>query len=164
MLSADQLRKGWAERARLCPIEPAMTFAEGGVVLGAGTVVAARSTPHQGRAAFAIDGCDERILALLAVAHGRAVAPETVGHIRRACRHYADGETCLALIQLAYASPPRSDDPGKVAHRLFLADALLADGVPAHDLLEAFDIRQALQRERTAHPCRQRARKRPMDP
>lgn len=140
MLSADQLRKGWAERARLFPIEPAMTFAESGVVLGAGTVVAARSTPHQGRTAFAIDGCDERILALLAVAHGRAVAPETVGHIRRACRHYADGETCLALIQLAHASPPRSDDPGKVAHRWFLADALLADGVPAHDLLEAFDI------------------------
>lgn len=102
--------------------------------------MAPRGTDRHGRATFAIDGCETRILALLAVAHGRAVAPETVGHIRRACRHYADGETCLALIQLAYASPPRSDDPGKVAHRVFLADALLAGGVPAHDLLEAFDI------------------------
>lgn len=30
MLSAEQLRKGWQERALLFPIEPALTFAEAG--------------------------------------------------------------------------------------------------------------------------------------
>jgi hypothetical protein len=117
-----------------------MTLAEAGIVLGAGTVLAARGTDRSGRATFAIGGCGERILALLAVAHGQAVAPESMGHIRRACRYYADGETCLAMIPLAHASPPRSDDPEKLAYRVFLADALLADGVPARELLTAFDI------------------------
>ncbi len=141
MLSAEQLRKGWEERALLFPIEPALTFAEaGGSSSGlelfwrrAAPIVTAARHSRSTVAKRASWRCWRSL-------NGRSVAPETIGHIRRACRHYADGKTSLALIQLAYASPPRSDDPGKVAYRLFLADALLADRVPAHDLLAAFDI------------------------
>lgn len=61
MLSADQLQKKWKQRALLFPIEPAMTFTEAGLVLGAGTVLAACRTDRRGRATFAIDSGEKRI-------------------------------------------------------------------------------------------------------
>ncbi len=61
MLSADQLQKKWEQRALLFPFDPAMTFTEAGLVLGAGTVLAACRTDRRGRATFAIDSGEKRI-------------------------------------------------------------------------------------------------------
>lgn len=84
MLPADRLRKDWETRVRTASIEPAPNIAEAGLVLGAGTVLARRITDRHGRSTFAIDGNEGRILALLAVAYGRAVEPEIIFHLRRA--------------------------------------------------------------------------------
>jgi len=66
-----------------------MTITEAGLVLGVGTVLAKRCTDCWGRPSLAIDGNEERLLALLSVAHGRAVDPRVIDHIRRAGRSYA---------------------------------------------------------------------------
>jgi hypothetical protein len=134
------MRKRWQERLRTSSIEPAATFTQAGLVLGAGTVLATRSTDRWGRPTLAIDGNEERILALLAVAYGGSAEPGIISHLRRASTHYAEGETCLALICLAHAGLHSLDDPKKAAYRLFTADALLADGLAPRDLLKACGI------------------------
>lgn len=96
-MSADALRKAWAERARSSPLTFFMTFTDEGLVFGAGTVLAKRRPDR----ALALDGEEERILALLAVAYGRSVSPQVIGNIRRATREWANGDNCLAHIHLA---------------------------------------------------------------
>jgi len=137
MLSADRLRKGWETRVRTTSIEPTPSITEAGLVLGAGTVLARRITDRQGRPALAIDGNEERIAALLAVAYGSAIAPETISHIRRASERYARGEVGLALIHLARTGLPRLSGPKGAAYRLFIGEALLEGGLAPHDLLKA---------------------------
>jgi hypothetical protein len=140
MLPADQLRRDWEARVRTVSIEPAPGITDAGLVLGAGTVLARRITGRQGRSALAIDGNEERILALLAVAYGRAVEAETISAIRRASEQYARGEIALALIHLARAGLPGLADPKDAARRLFIGDALLQDRLTPRDLLEMSGI------------------------
>jgi len=61
-----------------------MTFTEEGLVIAAGTFLAKARGDSYGRPAVAIDNSEERILALLAVAYGKAVDLSVLGHIRRA--------------------------------------------------------------------------------
>jgi hypothetical protein len=140
MLPADRLRKDWETRVRSASIEPAPNIAEAGLVLGAGTVLARRITDRHGRSTFAIDGNEGRILALLAVAYGRAVEPDIIFHLRRASEQYARGEIALALIHLARAGLARLSDPKSVAYRMFVGEVLLDDGLSPRDLLKASDI------------------------
>jgi hypothetical protein len=140
MPSADRLRKDWEARVGAASTEPAPRITEAGLVLGAGTVLVQHITDRHGRSTFAIDGNEERILALLAVAYGRPVEPETISHIRRASEQYARGEITLALIHLARAGLPRLSDPKNAAYRLFVGEALLDDGLSPRDLLKASGI------------------------
>lgn len=140
MLPADRLRKDWETRVRTASIEPAPNIAEAGLVFGAGTVLARRITDRHGRSTFAIDGNEGRILALLAVAYGRAVEPEIIFHLRRASEQYARGEIALALIHLARAGLARLSDPKSAAYRMFVGEILLDDGLSPRDLLKASDI------------------------
>lgn len=117
-----------------------MTFAEEGLVLGAGTVLAKASGDRCGRLAVAIDNAAERILALLAVAYGEAVDPTVLDHIRRASEQWSREEPCLALIYLAYTGLPTLPDPIESSFRLFLADLALTSGATPRDLLEACGI------------------------
>jgi hypothetical protein len=66
----EQLRDKWHARERAAPIHPAMTFAAEGLVLGAGTIL----VPAEGiRRLKSLRGQEQRILALLSAAHGKAV-------------------------------------------------------------------------------------------
>jgi hypothetical protein len=135
MLSADGLRKAWGHRVQLLPIEPVMRITGEGLVLGAGTVLAKHATDGLGRPSLAIDGNEDRLVALLSVAHGKVVDPGVIDHIRRASRAYGRDETCLALIHLAYTGLSRLAEEERGAYRLFLAKELLDAGVPPRDLL-----------------------------
>jgi len=119
MASLEAARKDWAEWAGSRPIDEAMAFSEEGLVLGAGTVLAKASVDRLGRAELSIDGVEERIVALLAIAYGAAVSPSVLGDIRRASDYWSRGQTSLALIQLAYTGLPTLPDSKEASFRLF---------------------------------------------
>ncbi len=114
-----------------------MTFTEEGLVLGAGTVLAKAIVDPWGRPALAVDGAEERILALLSIAYGKGVDPAILDHIRRASEQWSRGELHLALIHLAYTGLSELTDEQECSFRLFMAARALADGVALRDLLTA---------------------------
>jgi hypothetical protein len=114
-----------------------MTITQAGLILGAGTVLAKRSIDARGHNSLAINGNEERILTLLAVAYNRAVDPAVIIHMEKASRAYGRGETCLALIHLAHSGLTRLRDEQTDSYRLFLAESLLDAGLMPRDLLAA---------------------------
>lgn len=89
---------------------------------------------------LAVDGAEEQILALLALAYGKAVRPAILGYIRRASTEWRRNEHCLAQIHLARGGLPRLGDEEEAAFRMFLGERLLAEGVPPRKLIEACGI------------------------
>ena len=79
----EQLRDEWHARKRAVPIYPVMTFAPDGLVLGAGTILLQAEGP---RRLQSLRGREARVLALLAAAYGKAVAPAVLGNIERAVK------------------------------------------------------------------------------
>lgn len=86
---------------------------------------------------LALDGAEERILALLAVAYGKAIAPSVLGNIHRASAAWSRGETALALVHLARTRLPKLPEGDEAPFRLFAADRVLAAGVAPRELLKA---------------------------
>jgi hypothetical protein len=117
-------------------IEPVMSITDDGLVLGASCVLAKQKTDASGRRLLAVDGNEKRILALLTAAYGRPIDPAVIDHVRRASLAYSGGETCLALIHLAYAGLPKLHDEKTSSYRLFLAERLLDAGLNPHDLFK----------------------------
>ena len=110
------------------------------MVLGAGTVLAMAGLDRSGRAEPTLDGIEEGVVALLSVAYDAMVSRSALDHIRRASDQWRRGDTCLALIRLAYTGLPRLRDPAEASFRLFLADRALTDGVTPRNLLKACGI------------------------
>jgi len=86
-----------AGRSGRCSFEPVMSFTSEGLVLGDAVLAPLRSE-RDGAPEIAIDGAEERILALLAVAYGKAAQSGVLGMIRRAARYWHRGEKDLAAI------------------------------------------------------------------
>jgi 3D (Asp-Asp-Asp) domain-containing protein len=120
-----------------------MTLDDDGLVLSLGTVLAGVQARGAKRPVLALDGAEERLLALLSVAYGRAIDPHVLGNIRRASTAWRAGETCLALIHLARTGLSNLPDE-EATYRLFAADSLLASGLGARHLLESCDIDTAM--------------------
>lgn len=112
--------------------EPTIT-AEGLTL--AGTVLAKMGRDRSGAPALAIDGGEERILALLALAYDRPIGPAALGNIRRASDNWGKGEPVLAAIDLALGGLSPLGDAEAASFRLSLGDKLLADGLSPRDLL-----------------------------
>ena len=136
MSAFEAVRKEWAKRSRSRPLEPVMTITEDGLVLG-GTVLAKIGWDAGGSPELAIDGAEERILALLVTAYGEAVGPAVLDNLRRAAIEWRRGETCLALIHLAHSGLPRLPDVEEASFRLFLGDNLIVGGVCPRELVQA---------------------------
>jgi hypothetical protein len=136
MPSLDALRSDWREGARCRPIEPVMTMSEEGLVLG-GAVLAKMSWDQSGTPQLAIDGAEQRILALLAAAYQISIGPEILGNIRRAAREWRRGETCVAQMHLAHGGLPRLRNKNEAAFRLFLGEVLLAHSLTPRELVKA---------------------------
>jgi hypothetical protein len=132
----QQLRDKWHARERAAPIHPAMTFAAEGLVLGAGTIL----LPAEGiRRLKSVRGQEQRILALLSAAHGKAVSPSVLGNIERAGKAWSVGDDCLAYIHLAHAGLPSTIDLRSAACRLFIADEAMNAGVSARAIFQALE-------------------------
>ena len=59
-----------------------------------------------------LEGEEERILTLLAVANGRKLSAATLGSFRRAAKHCRGGDKSLKAIQLAQNGLGKLDDDG----------------------------------------------------
>jgi hypothetical protein len=73
-MSVTAVRDDADGHSRLRPFVPVMTIGEEGLVLGA-TVLAPMRRDACGMPALAVDGAEERILALLAIAYGKMIGP-----------------------------------------------------------------------------------------
>jgi hypothetical protein len=132
-----QLREEWHTRESAVLIRVAMTFAPEGLVLGAGTVL----VPADGiRGLKSLQGQEQRILALLSAAHGKAVPPSVLGNIERARKAWSKGDHSLAYIHLAHARLQAPEDARSAACRLFIADSAISAGVSPRAIFQALKI------------------------
>ncbi len=133
----EQLREQWRARKRTMPIYPLMTFAPDGLVLGAGTVLLQVMGP---RRLQSLRGQETRVLALLAAAYGKAVAPAVLGNIERAVKSWRDGDECLAHIHLAHSGLHAPGDLRIAAFRLVIADWAMKAGLSPRAIFQALRI------------------------
>jgi hypothetical protein len=132
-----QLREEWHTRESAVLIRVGMTFAPEGLVLGAGIVL----VPADGiRGLKSLQGQEQRILALLSAAHGKAVPPSVLGNIERARKAWSKGDDCLAYIHLAHARLQAPEDTRSAACRLFIADRVMSAGVSPRTIFHALKI------------------------
>jgi hypothetical protein len=136
-LDEQRLREAWHARQCASPIYPVPSLASEGLVLGAGTVL----VPAEGtRRLASLDGQKARVLALLAAAYGKAVAPNVLGNIARAADAWRQGDDCLAYIHLAHSRLPALQDCYEAGRRLFLAEGFLDAGGNPRALFKALDL------------------------
>jgi hypothetical protein len=79
-----------------------------------------------------VEGEEERIVTLLAVAYGRDVPDAMLGSRRRASKHWQSGDTCLAAIHLAQNGLGKLD--AQAIYRLSLAAELIDAGMTPREL------------------------------
>lgn len=135
MEQAQELLQKWKSRTAAGLVHPRMEIAEGGLTLGAGTVLAKMGRDERGRPRLALDG--ERALALLAIAYEGRIEAYGLAKLQRAAALWNEGEKALAHIHLAHIGLPPCDET--MVLRLFIADALLAAGASPQSLIEAQD-------------------------
>jgi hypothetical protein len=104
-----------------------MTVTEQGLVLGAGILLA-----KMGEDGLCLDGEEERILTLLAIAYRGDVPGAALGTLRRVSKHWQGGDKCLAAIHLAQSSFPEIGEDA--ATRLSLAAELIEAGMTPREL------------------------------
>ena len=120
--------------AAAVPKNEPTTTAEG--LMLAGAVLAKADRDRHGMPALIIDGDEERILAVLALAYDRAIGPAVLANIRRASDNWGRGEPVLAAIDLALGGLSCLDDADAASIRVSLGDKLLGDGLSPRDLLK----------------------------
>jgi hypothetical protein len=130
----ERLRQAWQTQAHNVRIQSVLHFTPEGLVLGAGTVLAAADG---NRRLQKLKGQEARILALLSAAYGKAIPSKVLGNIERAAKSWHEGDDCLAYIHLAHAGLSEPQDPYESARRLFIADTLLRTGANPRVILKA---------------------------
>jgi hypothetical protein len=128
-----------AGRSGRCSFELVMTFTREGLALG-GAILAPLRHGRDGVPEIAIDGAEDRILALLAVAYGKAAQSGVLGMIRRAARYWHRGEKHLAAIEIALTGLPPLVHKEQASARLHLGETLLAAGLGPRELIELCDL------------------------
>jgi hypothetical protein len=96
-------------------------------VLGAGNLLA-----KMGDDGLRLEGEEERVLTLLAIAYRGDVPDAMPGTLRRVAKHWQGGDKCLAAIHLAQCGLRKLDEEG--ACRLSLAAELMEAGVAPREL------------------------------
>src|SRR5262245_45916397 len=87
---------------------------------------------------LAVEGEEERILALLSAALNKPVPARIIGNLQRSSEQWARGDKCLAHIHLAFAGLPRIDEDA--ATRLARAEEALAKGASPGELVKALGL------------------------
>jgi hypothetical protein len=125
MMGIAELQERWAAHAATHPIKVETVFADGFLVLGAGT--------RLGK----VGALDElRLASRLAAAHRRPVAALPLRHIKRAFDAMRVWDTALAYTHLALSGLNKLADPREDARWLFIIDALLTDGADPLTILK----------------------------
>jgi hypothetical protein len=128
----DTLRAAWAARGTSALVSALPEFADGALILGAGTKLAEARDERRDEAAES-----ERAVALVSVAIGRPLDASAATHVRRSLAKAREGDAPLALTHLALAGVGRLDDPREDSRRLFIADGLMKADVPPSTILAA---------------------------
>ena len=132
-----------ANRAGALRIEPSLEA--GGLVLGAGTVLA----PGACNGATMHDDDIARLAVLLKVAYGRSITSLTIGHANAAATRWRQGDAKRASVHLALARLGSMPDPLAASQRLVVADQLLRTGVSPSvfdDVLDDVRTDESVQR------------------
>lgn len=125
--AGGSLKKIWDERLQSRPFYASVELTDGGLLFGAGTVLAPMRKDHCGAFGLDVARDRDRILALLGAAYGRPVPVSVLRHIDGASNEWRRGDKALANIRLAYARLPRFERRDD-AYPLFLAASLLKSG------------------------------------
>ena len=129
MVGLVDLRKRYDRERRHQPFHALLQLGDNGLTLGRGSRLA-RGDPASRETCFEHDM--ERLMVLLSAVCGRPVSPLVVKQAQRAAEHWRCGDKALAHIELAFARLPRLESEND-AFRLFLAEALLDDGMSPHE-------------------------------
>lgn len=124
------------ERAPRAPLQRSLAITHAGLTLGSGTILARIHEDMPAR--LAIEGEEERILALISAALGKTAQARIIGNLQRASEQWARGDKCLAHFHLAFAGLPQIDETD--AARLALAGEALAKGASPAELLKALGL------------------------
>jgi len=116
---------------------PAMIFTAQGLMLGAGTILVAA---EGARKLQSLKGREQRVLALLSAAYGRAVAPSVLGNIERAAKSWRAGDDFTAHLHLAHSGLRALDDFPLAAHRLRMAKGALDHGATPLAIFQALRL------------------------
>ena len=96
MLRGDVRAGRFEKRARSRAIAYAAEIGDDGLVLGAGTILARMTGDTLGETTFDLEQGEDRLLALLAAAHGRPMPSDLPRHLGEAFAHWRRGEKALA--------------------------------------------------------------------
>jgi hypothetical protein len=127
-------QKRWNGEARFRPFHPYPNIGEDGLALGAATILADMTRDRLGAPMLAVEGNEEKILALLSLGCRQRISLGALKFIKRASMQWARGEKALAHFELAYARLPRFETR-EDAKLLFYADGLVQLGIPPRSLM-----------------------------
>lgn len=136
----DRLEKAWARQGRYRETYRTLTFTENGLELGNGSVVAKLARDDRERPILAIDGNEERILALISVAWDQPMPDGIIEHFHRASRAFSKGDLSLAYICLAQTGLQPLEQDEDSLRQLFLADGFLKAGISGNELRKEWGL------------------------
>ena len=99
-MNINEFEVDWRAWLKSKPVDRVMRFADEGLMLGAGTVLAPRGDSVRD---IRLDISEPRLLALLAAAHLHPASALGLAHLRKAADRWRDGDDALALIHLAHS-------------------------------------------------------------
>jgi hypothetical protein len=135
----DELETTWKALRATTLIDDTIRVGEARLTLGAGTALVA----DRDVAPDAVERGEQRLVALLTVAHRRPPSGPALAHVLKGYRRWLRGEDDLAAVHFAFSGLNRLRQPQTDAQRLFAADALLEAGLTPERLVRALDLTPA---------------------
>ena len=142
--SFNELNKRWDDHVSSRRYHPGIVIKDAGLVLGADTILVRMGETRSGAKALAVEADRERLLSLLGVSYWDQVPPGIVKNIENALEQWRRGEKTLAHIHLAFTGLPKLENTND-AYRLYLAGALLDDGLPPREMLAGLGLDRTMR-------------------